>query len=157
MIFSAVRMVFHDKNYLFWLLLLSAAFSWLLIYIPVKNIPGNDFAFQLSIMTRQDKLLLGLVSVLTALSLTMNFYLFKSRSSTTLGTGGLIAGMVGSVFGTASCAACALSLFGFLGFGGVLFLFKYRIWIAMGSVAVLIGSLYFTSQKILGVCKLCKN
>lgn len=158
----AIKLVLRNKNYLAGFIVLSLAIFWLFIYIPVKNIPGNDFTFQLSIMTLQDKLLSGLLSVLVSLSLVMNVYAFKLKRSAKVGIsmvgqggGGLFSGIVASVFGTATCAVCVSSLFGFLGTGGVLFLLEYRTQIVLASIVLLLISLYFTSAKVLGICKSC--
>lgn len=158
----AIKVVLRNKNYLAGFIVLSLGIFWLFIYIPVKNIPGNDFAFQLSIMTLQDKLLSGLLAVLVSLSLVMNVYAFKLKRSTKIGIsmvgqggGGLFSGIVASVFGTATCAACISSIFGFLGTGGVLFLLEYRTQIVLASIVLLLISLYFTSAKVLGICKSC--
>lgn len=158
----AIKLVLGNKNYLAGFIVLSLVIFWLFIYIPVKNIPGNDFTFQLSIMTLQDKLLSGLLSVLVSLSLVMNVYAFKLKRSAKVGIsmlgqsgGGLFSGIVASVFGTATCAACVSSLFGFLGTGGVLFLLEYRTQIVLVSIILLLISLYFISAKVVGICKSC--
>lgn len=158
----AIKLVLRNKNYLVGFIVLSLVIFWLFIYIPVKNIPGNDFTFQLSIMTLEDKLLSGLLSVLVSLSLVMNVYAFKLKRSAKVGIsmlgqsgGGLFSGIVASVFGTATCAACVSSLFGFLGTGGVLFLLEYRTQIVLVSIILLLISLYFISAKVVGICKSC--
>lgn len=158
-IITAIRMVLGDSRYLTTFLLLIGVFVWLFLYIPVKNIPGNDFAFQLSIMAPKDFILLIALSTLTALSVVMNGYILKRQFSIRSGVGlvgqgglGSFAGVIGSIFGTASCASCAISLFGFLGVGSVLFLLQYRQIITTGAIILLIFSLYFTSKSVLGIC-----
>lgn len=161
-IILAIKVVLRDKKYLAAFLFLSVAIFWLFIYIPVKNIPGNDFAFQLSIMTLQDKILLVILSLLVSLSIVMNVYAFKLKRSAKVGIsmvgqggGGLFSGAAASIFGTATCASCVASIFGFLGTGGVLFLLEYRTQIVLVSAVLLLISIYFTSAKVLGVCKSC--
>lgn len=158
-IINAICMVLGNPRYLIIFLLLIGAFIWLFLYIPVKNIPGNDFAFQLSIMAPKDFVLLITLSTLTALSVVMNGYILKRQFSVRSGVGlvgqgglGGFAGVIGSIFGTASCASCAISLFGFLGVGSVLFLLQYRQAITMVAILLLIISLYFTSKSVLGIC-----
>ena len=162
-IFEALRLVLQDKRYLLAFILVSIAMFWLLLYIPIRAIPGNDFAFQLSILSPKNRLLFLGLSILTAVSVVFNIYLlahknlFKTTATLTLqGGGGILSGIMASIFGTASCSACIATVFGFLGFSGVLFLVAYRDLIAVGSAILLLISLYFTSQKVLGVCKLCK-
>ena len=160
---KASLIVLHDFKLLGLFLLLTSVFFWLLIYIPVWRIPGNDLRFQLSILSDYDFGLLGTLSAFTSLSLVMNWYLLirQFRANTGLiavgqmSLGGL-AGITASIFGTVSCAACVASLFGFLGFSGVLFLLQYRQAMTIGAIVLLVVSLYFTSQKVLGVCEICK-
>lgn len=160
--FIAVKHVLNSKSYLVGLFSLTFVVFWLLIYIPVRTIPGNDFAFQLSILTANDHILLSALSLLTALSIIMNIYVLRHKPTvqTTLslagqGGGGIISGIIGSVFGTATCASCVVSILGFLGIGGVLFLLQYRTWITTASIILILVSLYFTSRKVLGICESC--
>ncbi len=158
-IITAIRMVLGDAKYLTVFFLLIGFFVWLFLYIPVRNIPGNDFAFQLSIMSARDIGLLIALSALTALSVVMNGYILRRQFSVRSGVGmvgqgglGSFAGVIGSIFGTASCASCAVSLFGFLGVGSVFFLLQYRQVITVVAILLLIFSLYFTSKSVLGIC-----
>lgn len=160
--FLAVKHVLSSKSYLVGLFSLTFVIFWLLIYIPVRTIPGNDFAFQLSLLAPKDHILLITLSVLTALSIIMNVYVLRHKptiqtglSMTGQGGTGLISGIIGSVFGTATCASCVASILGFLGIGGVLFLLQYRTWITTASIILILVSLYFTSRKILGICESC--
>lgn len=159
----AVKQVLSIKSYLIGLVFLAPAIFWLLLYIPVRTIPGNDFAFQLSILIARDRVLLTTLSVLTALSIVMNIFILRNKPTTqnsfsTAGQGGtgLLSGVIGSVFGTASCASCVASIFSFLGMGGVLFLLQYRTWITTTSIVLILISLYFTSRKVLGICESCR-
>ena len=160
---TASQKVLTRKKYLFIFLIFNLFFIWLLLYIPVRNIPGNDFKFQLSILTPKDFALLITLSLLTALSLTMNIYIlrrqFTPRTSVVfVGQGGLgsVTGVIGSIFGTASCVSCVASLFGFLGIGGIFFLVQYKELITIIAIALLLFSLHFTTRKVLGICDVCK-
>jgi hypothetical protein len=159
----AARQLLNSKNYLFGLSILPFIIFWFLLYIPVRTIPGNDFAFQVSLLTVKDRILLGTLSLLTALSILMNIYVLRNKPGAqtglaTAGQGGtgLLSGVIGSVFGTATCASCVASIFGFLGVGGVFFLLQYRSWITTASIILILVSLYFTSRKVLGICESCK-
>lgn len=161
--FLAAKQILSIKNYLIGLVFLAPAIFWLLLYIPVRTIPGNDFAFQLSILTTKDRVLLITLSLFTALSIIMNIFVLRNKLTTKnslsmagQGGTGLLSGVIGSVFGTASCASCVASVFGFLGIGGVLFLLQYRTWIATTSIVLILISLYFTSRKVLGICESCR-
>jgi len=160
---QAIKVVLRDRKYLIGFILVSISTFWLFIYIPVKNIPGNDFAFQLSIMSKQDFLLLAILSLLTSLSVTMNVYPVRNKPSVKAGISlagqsgtGLLSGIVGFLFGTATCASCVASIFGFLGVGAVFFLLDHRVLIVSLAILLLLISLYFTSRRVLGICDNCK-
>lgn len=139
----------------------SFLFLLLFIYIPVTKIPGNSFSFQISIFTFKDWFSLIALSLLSSLSLTMNVFVFdqenKSRltkSSFGRGSLGIIYGFIGSIFGpTASCASCVGSIFGFLGVGAVIFMIRYQTYILLTFVILILFSIYYTSLRVLGICK----
>ena len=159
---TAVKAVFKEKKFLLSFVFLTFLTLWFFIYIPVKKIPGNTFIFQISIFTYVDWFLLAILSILTALSLVMNFFVIrndlkKTYGRSTLRRGGfsVLSGIIGAIFGpTASCASCVGSIFGFLGVGGVFFLLEYRFYIVIASIALMLLSLYFTSLRVLGVCNI---
>lgn len=160
---SAHKLVFSDKRYLFGFLVTAFAMFWLLLYIPIRAIPGNDLAFQLSILTPKDWFLFTVLPVLTALSMVMNIYILKNKGSAQdgaviVGQGGtgFFSGIIASVFGTATCASCVATIFGFLGIGGVLFLLQYRTYITTAAIILLLISLYFTSKRVLNACESCR-
>ncbi len=160
---SASKLVFSDKRYLLGFLVVAFAMFWLLLYIPVRAIPGNDLAFQLSILTPRDWFLFTALPILTALSIIMNIYILKIKRSaqdrvSMAGQGGtgFLSGVIASVFGTATCASCVASFFGFLGVGGVLFLLQYRTFITVGAIILMLISLYFTSKRVLNACEECR-
>ena len=161
-LFTASRIVLRNKIYIVGFFIIAAALFWLFVYIPVRLTPGNDVAFQLSILKPKDIFLLVVLSLLSALSLTLHVYMLRrrlvSKSITlTIGSGflGNVAGLVGSLFATASCAACIITLLSFLGVGTVFFLLNHRQSIITLSIVFLFVSLHFTARKILGICKVC--
>lgn len=160
---SANKLVFSDKRYFFGFLVTAFVMFWLLIYIPIRTIPGNDLKFQLSILTSKDWFLFTMLLALTSLSAVMNIYILNNKKSLQDGVAmagqggtGFISGVIASIFGTATCASCVTFFFGFLGFGGVLFLLKYRTLIATGSIILMLISLYFTSKRVLNACDSCR-
>ena len=160
---SANKVVFNDKRYFLGFLAAAFVMFWLLLYIPIRTVPGNDLAFQLSILTPKDWFLFTILPALTALSVVMNSYIFRHKKSiqdgvSMVGQGGtgFFSGLIASVFGTATCASCVASIFGFLGFGGVLFLLQYRTYITTGAIILLLISLYFTSKRVLNACESCR-
>ena len=160
---SANKLVFNDKRYFLGFLAAAFVMFWLLLYIPIRTVPGNDLAFQLSILTPKDWLLFTILPVLTALSVVMNIYILKNKGSAQDGAAmagqggtGFLSGVIASVFGTATCASCVASIFGFLGVGGVFFLLQYRTAITTGAIILLLISLYFTSKRVLNACESCR-
>lgn len=156
----ALKTLFEKKNFFVFFVPPTFLALWFFIYIPVKKVPGNSFGFQISLFSLSDWLLLILLSVLTSINFLMNIFVVereikKSLSTASLGRGsvGVIFGALGSIFGpTASGASCVGSIFGFLGVTGILFLLKYRQVIVVGSILIMILTLYQTSKKFLGIC-----
>lgn len=78
-ILTASKALLGQTAYLSLFLLGIPILFFIFVFIPVKTIPGNDLAFQLSIFTRKDWFLMFLLSAATSLLLTMNFYIFRQR------------------------------------------------------------------------------
>lgn len=157
----AVRTLFKKKKNFIPFVLLSFLTSWVFIYVPVRKVPGNTLAFQVSLFSFGDWVLLVLLSILTSLTFLMNIFIVARSvkvglNTSSLGRGGVgaVFGILGSIFGpTASCASCVGSIFGFLGVGGVLFLLKYRQVIVFLSVVIMLFTLYHSSKRVLGICR----
>ena len=161
---EGINRVLKQKVYFVTFVTVFVFLMWLFIYIPVRSIPGNDFAFQMSLLKSLDILLLLALSLLTSLSLVMNMYSFRHKATVGSGVsaisqGGLggLTGVAASIFGTASCSTCVVSLFGFLGIGTVFLLIDYKNYIVFASIMLILFSLYFTSKKILNLCEECNN
>lgn len=159
---SASKLVFTNKRYFLWFLVLAFAMFWLLLYIPIRTIPGNDLAFQISILTPKDWFLFTILPVLTALSILMNIYILKNKASARDGAAmagqggtGFFSGIIASVFGAASCTSCVVSIFGFLGVAGVLFLLQYRAVITTAAIILMLVSLHLTSKRVMNVYDSC--
>ena len=93
-IVSAIQKVLGINSYRLLFILLTAVIFWLFLAIPVYTVPGNDFAFQLSILPGQEILLLIALALLTALSIV--FHIFTFRHKATVQTGVYLVGQ-GSV------------------------------------------------------------
>jgi hypothetical protein len=158
----AIRTLFERKKIILHFVILTFLVLWLFIYIPVKKIPGNSFIFQISLFGFSDWFLLVVLSILTSITFLMNIFVInreikQTLNAASLGRGGVgaVFGVLGSIFGpTASCASCVSSIFGFLGIGGVLFLLKYRQVIVALSILIMLFTLYHTSKRVLGICKI---
>lgn len=157
-VISATRTLFTKRNYL-WLFLagIPTIFA-IFVLVPVKTIPGNDLAFQLSIFALRDWIIMAALASLTSLLLVMNIYIFRQRRALAeagkAGAGG-VSSIVGAVFGTAACSSCVAALFGFMGLPFVLFLVEARLYIVFGAIGLILLSLYFASKKIVLACENC--
>ncbi|MBI3335747.1 MAG: hypothetical protein HY001_04585 [Candidatus Portnoybacteria bacterium] len=161
MVIKVIREVFSQKIYILGWFALSVSFFFAFLLIQVKTIPGNDFLFQLQLLSLKDYSLFSLLSLLAGLSFLMQWYLLKQKRKAMGAIGSGIAGgfwaTIGSIFGSATCASCIAALFGFLGVGTVFTLLDYRNYIVAASVAFLGISIYFASQKVIGACKSCET
>jgi len=146
------------------ILFIGAALAMFSLYIsiPVFIIPFNDVAFQLSLLTLQDYILLGSLSLLNALFITMQVYAIRMTRSAVSGISKSISGSFGALFagvaGSAFCASCLapfFALFG-IGFSGVLFTLQYRFYFVAVIVALMLVAIYLTSKKIVSACEDCK-
>lgn len=159
-VLTASRTLLAQKVYLLLFLGAIPILFFIFVFIPVKTIPGNDFAFQLSIFTIRDWFLMFLLSAATSLLIAMNIYIFRERRALIqagqTGIGGF-SSVVGAVFGTAACSACIAALFGFLGLPAVIFLIKARLYIVAGAIALILVSLYFASKKVVQACEKCNK
>lgn len=150
-------MVFRNKKYLLLFLVLTAFFGSLFIAVPTFTIVGNDLAFQLSTYNMIDYFLLGFISLLSGLVLTLQIYKWKNRkeacsisSSFVQSAGAGISGVFASLLGTAVCASCIAPIIVFLGlgFGGVLFMLKYQVYLSFMAIMLMVLILYFTVKNI---------
>jgi len=146
------------------ILFIGVALAMLSLYIsiPVLIVPFNDVVFQLSLLTPQDYVLLGFLSLLNALFITMQVYAMRMTRSAVSGISKSISGSFGALFagvaGSAFCASCLVpffALFG-IGFSGVLFTLQYRFYFVAVIVAFMLIAIYLTSKKIVGACEDCK-
>lgn len=133
----------------------------ILIAVPAKTIPGNNFFFQLSLLSTFDLILMFILSAATSLSVIFHLYIryFKSPHDLKItGQMGIsfISGIIASIFGTATCAVCVASIFGFLGFGAVLFLISFRFYIVGFAIILTLISLHYLSLRVLDACEECR-
>lgn len=161
-LFTAIKTVLTAKSYLLiFIVLLPIIFS-VFILVPASVIPGNDFAFQLSIFTPKDYVLLTLLAPLISLVLTMQIFIFRRNKdikenlkSVGVGAAGGYSGIIATVFATASCSSCVAVLFGFLGTGAVFFAVENRWLFVTLAIGLMLVSLYFSAKKINKVCDFC--
>lgn len=161
-LFTAIKTVLTAKKYLLTFFILSPAVFFLFVLIPVTAIPGNDFAFQLSLFTPKDYTLLIVLAPLISLVMTMQVYIWRRNrdiketlKSAGVGAAGSYSGVIATVFATASCSSCVAVLFGFLGTGAVFFAVENRWLFVSLAIGLMLASLYFTARKINKVCISC--
>ena len=159
-IIEASKLVLGEIKYLVFFLVFWGILFVIMFSIPLYSIPGNDLKLQMTIFTPRDYVLLGLLSFLSSLVVTMQVNIFRKklpspRSNAALGGAGVFSGVFSSIFASATCAMCIGSLFSFLGFGGVFFLVENRWYILSGAIMLLLVSLYFASRRFVEGCQSC--
>ena len=165
-ILIAIKRTLSDRRYLAgWVVITAVIFSALFL-IQVKTVPGNSGAFQIAIFGWRDWTILAMIGILNALFITIEIYVFnlKREFNKLNGVGsGLITGGVGtssgvlaSIFSTASCSLCASAIFGFLGANSVVFLVNNRRYVVVGTLFLLLLSLYLSSKRFSETCKQCQ-
>ncbi len=161
-IIQASKTILANKNYRLVLAVLFPLVFFLLVAIPVKTIPSNDFKMQFSLYQTSGYIILTVLSFLISLFLLMQAFIFRRarqarEKARVLGVGsvGGSAGALASVFGAATCPMCVVALFSFLGFGTVGFLLNYHWWVFVGAFVLMLASLYFVSRKANSVCEKC--
>lgn len=165
LVYFAIRKVLAEKIYLLLALFMAAFFFGVFIFIPLVTIPGNDLRFQLSIYSRENYILMTSLAILIGITFTMQIYtarkqLILRKSLPPVLQGAVLSGasgIFGSIVGTASCASCLASLFGFIGLGtgSVFFVLKNQSYFLFGAVVLMLISLYFAARKINRVCSSC--
>lgn len=162
-IIHATQTTLSKRAYLLTFLSLTPLAFLIFIFLQVSTIPGNSFSLQFKVLTLSNYLLMGIVSVLVSLLITMQAFIFRNAylahtKLTSVGIGEAVGclGVFAAIVGTATCASCLFALFGFLGFGSIVFLLKNQTYIVSLSIVLLLASLYFSSRKVNGVCQSCR-
>jgi len=161
-VITAVQHSLRDTGYKLLFIGVALAMFSFYVYIPLRVIPGNDIAFQLSLLTPQDYALLVFLSLLNGLFITMQVYSIKVARNTVQSVGKSVGGTAGALFagiaGTAFCASCLAPLFALfgIGFSGIIFTLQYRFYFVAAIVAFMLIAIYLTSKKIVGACEDCK-
>ena len=132
---------------------------FLFILMPVLFTPGNSFLFQLTLFTIKEYLLLAALALIASININLQIYAYKQAKVKTgkHSAASSLSAFLAAFFGTASCAGCLTTILGFLGFGTMLVLLKYRWLITAGTLIIMLLSLYFTTQKIERGCKSCSD
>jgi len=157
---KATLQVFTQKNYKIGLIFIALVVFALFVYIPVRIIPGNDIAFQLSIMPAKDYVIFTIISLLTALLFMFNIYIFRQRQSINVHDVGNVtfsgvSGIVASLLGGITCVACSSTVISFIGVGTIAVLFKYKLLITLITLLTMTVALYYNARRILYLCNEC--
>ncbi len=158
----ALKIILGDRKLLILLMIFSIIFFVVLFYIPVKTIPGNNPKLQAKIFGFQDYTLIALLALLSSVLLTMQVAIFRQRrtalvgSSTAVGSLGIISSFVSSMFATATCGLCVSAVFGFLGANTIFFLVNKRWRVVIGSLGLLLISIYTSSRRLNHECEECR-
>lgn len=164
-IIIAIKKVFSDRRYSSASVLIAAVIFSILFLVQVKTIPGNSVHFQVALFGWKDWLILASISILNALFITIEIYIFNLKHLTRKLTGagarlvsggvGTSSGVLASIFGTATCGLCVSALFSFLGANTIVYLVEKRGYIVAGSLFLLVLSLYLSSKRFSQTCDEC--
>lgn len=165
-IWFGIRKSLSSWQYQVLFILVFAAFFALFILLPSIFVSGGitnlSYTLEgvLDILQFQDYATITALSLLYALFIPMQVYAWQQKKEYTVigtavggGVGTLFAGIAGTAF-CASCLAPILGLFG-IGFGGVLFILEYRLYLVIAIVLLMLVSIYYTARKIQRVCETC--
>ncbi len=146
-------------------LALTLVFVVLYVFVPVWTTPGNELAYQLSVLRVRDWLLMVFLSVLSAVVLVMQWHILRQKKSrkqalASSAQGGATgaASLFAALVGTAACSSClagVLALLGF-GFGTTLFILQYGTYFMLGAILLLLVSLYYSGRQIAQLGEACK-
>ena len=161
-LFTSIKTVLTAKGYLLIFIALLPVIFFIFILVPVVAIPGNDFAFQLSIFSPKDYALLTILAPLISLVITMQIFIFRRNKnikdnlkSAGVGVAGSYSGIIATMFATASCSSCIAVLFGFLGTGAVFFAVENRWLFVTLAIGLMLASLYLSAKKVNKTCDSC--
>ena len=166
MIFQLVSDIIQAMRRLFsnWRYIAIAFFAWIIFILlfarlAIFSIPGNDIGFFLEISKSHELLLIFLTTVLMAIVTTMNIKIFRTHlaniKNAGIGLSAIIANIVSLILISATCVACFAALAGAIAAPILFFLFQYRIYAIGFSFILLLVSLHYASQKIIGKCEYC--
>lgn len=159
---TAVRVVLSaGRRYTIGAVILTLVLYLAYLLLPVWLTPGNDLAFQLTILRFSDHLLFLALSAVTAALIVMQAYLFirtrGAERASAVGRGGVgtASALFAGLLASAACFSCIATLLGFLGSGSALFIVEQRRYFVLGALALVLVALYLTARGINGYCERC--
>ncbi len=153
---GALRKTFSRRvDVLLFLALFAGAFV-LFVLVPVWTTPGNDLAFQWSLLSPPIRAIMFVLAGLNALLISMHAQIRRMRATSSVReTTSSLAVFVGSVFATVGCASCYSSLLSVFGLGGIVFFGKYHYWVSAAVIGVSLWAVWMTARRIEGECARC--
>lgn len=128
------------------------------------TVVGNDLAFQLSLFSVQEFILMAFLALLIGLTFSLQIYTYKKRHCSTIksvsqGAATGVTGVFAGIVGTAFCVSCLLPLFAAIGIGSgaVFFILENNIYFVIGAIALMLVSLYFAIKKVKKINSLSDN
>lgn len=158
-IYESSKKVLSIRKYLKMFSIISLILFLLLVFLPVFGISENDIFTQLKILSLENYLLMIFLSVSMGLMFTMQIYSNRIKKSLSRVSEGVVSGtsgIIAGIFGTAACSSCLAAIFGFLGFGTIIFLLEYKKYVVGVSVLLIYISIYFASKNINHNCDTCR-
>jgi len=156
-VFKGVRLA-HQPTHRKVVFLLVVLFTFVVLFsLPVFLIPGNSFAFQLSITRWSDvalllafSFMLGLVAVLQLEWRRCCGVCESKIASATKGGSSVFAALTGGLFATAACSSCIVGILSLVGIStSVAFLLlDYRWYIVWGALLLTAAFVAMTARKI---------
>lgn len=159
--FFRVRQVIGQRKYGLISMVVALLFLWLFVFLPIWLVPGNDFAFFVSMTLWWHWLLLVVLALCTGLLVSLQWFVFDKTkhisvraSSSTLASA--MTSFVAGLFVTATCASCISTLFAFLGVSSIFFLIQYQWYLVGFSLLLTFAALVFTIRRVNTDCKRCR-
>lgn len=152
---SALRFVFAAPRGVAAFLVASAGIFALFVLVPVWSTPGNDIAFQLSIMTPVVYAVMIALSLLNGLVIAMQLHVRRHgvKGKAHAETGGMFGAFGASLLATVGCAACYSSVLALFGLSGTIFIVEHRFWFAALAAALALFAIAKSSQRIVRGCE----
>lgn len=163
----AIRSVFTESR-LYQLLFAGLSTLFFLGYLLTPFFITYGLAFKskaylyLQYVGSVNYVIFAVLSLATALLMTMQIFIFiKNRKTKKMlgvaahGGVSLFGAFTVGLFSTATCSACALAVFGFLGASSIFFIFDHRLYVIGVVILILAAGIYLTARKIHGGCSSC--
>jgi len=160
-IWFGIQETLSKKKYALIFISISAVMLSLFVLVPTWTVPDNTVSSQLTLFTPIDLGVLGVLTIVSALYMTMQVFAMRTGKKVQevgAAAGGAFGALFAGIAGTAFCASCLAPLFAIfgIGFGGLIFVLEYRLYFVVGILVFMFIALYLTARKIKRVCVTCE-